>query len=241
MAASKIALVTGAGSGIGRSTALALSKAGWTVVLAGRRLDALQATADLAAGETLAVSADVTDPASVAALFEAIVAKYGRLDFLFNNAGVTAPTIPIDELTFEAWRNLMSVNLDGVFLCAQAAVKQFKAQTPRGGRIVNNGSISAHSPRPNSGPYTASKHAVTGLTKSLSLDGREFEITCGQIDIGNASTDLAAHMTSGPKAEPMMDVSAAADTVVFMAGLPPEANVQFVTVTASKMKFIGRG
>ena len=235
----KIALVTGAGSGIGRAAALSLSRDGWTVVLAGRRRDALKETAGLIGGETLVVPTDVTDPASVAALFEAVAQRFGRLDLLFNNAGISGPFNPIDEVSFEDWRAVMSVNVDGMFLCAQAAVRRFKTQTPQGGRIINNGSISAHSPRPNSTLYTASKHAVTGLTKSLSLDGRAFDILCGQIDIGNAVTALAAGMAGASEAG--MDVAHAGDAVAYMAGLPPQANVQFLTVTASKMPFIGRG
>jgi NAD(P)-dependent dehydrogenase (short-subunit alcohol dehydrogenase family) len=236
---SKIALVTGAGSGIGRAAALSLARDGWTVALAGRRREPLDETAGLIAGETLVVPADVSDPASVAALFEAVADRLGRLDLLFNNAGVPGPFRPIDEIAFDDWRAVMSVNLDGMFLCAQAAVRQFKAQTPRGGRIINNGSIAAHSPRANSTPYTASKHAVTGLTKCLSLDGRPFDIVCGQIDIGNAVTALAAGMAGASEAG--MDVGHAGDAVAHMASLPLSANVQFMTVMASKMPYIGRG
>ena len=237
---SKIAIVTGAGSGIGRAAAISLSRDGWTVALAGRRVEALEETAGLIAGETLVAPTDVTQPEAVAALFATVVARFGRLDLLFNNAGVPGPFRPIDEIEFGDWRAVMSVNLDGMFLCAQGAVRQFKAQTPQGGRIINNGSIAAHSPRANSTPYTASKHAVTGLTKCLSLDGRPFDIVCGQIDIGNAQTALAAGMTSA-NPEPGMDVAHAGDAVAHMAGLPLSANVQFMTVMASKMPYIGRG
>jgi NAD(P)-dependent dehydrogenase (short-subunit alcohol dehydrogenase family) len=236
----RIAVVTGAGSGIGRAAAIALGRDGWTVALAGRRRDALDETAGLIGGESLVVPTDVANPASVAALFAAVEARFGRLDLLFNNAGVSGPFRPIDEVSFDDWRAVMSVNVDGMFLCAQAAVRQFKAQSPQGGRIINNGSIAAHSPRPNSTLYTASKHAVTGLTKCLSLDGRPFDIVCGQIDIGNAVTALAAGMTSA-NPEPGMDVVHAGDAVAYMAGLPLSANVQFLTVMASKMPFIGRG
>jgi NAD(P)-dependent dehydrogenase (short-subunit alcohol dehydrogenase family) len=236
----RIAIVTGAGSGIGRAAAISLSRDGWTVALAGRRGDALEETAGLIAGETLVVPTDVTAPRSVAALFSTVAERFGRLDLLFNNAGVPGPFQPIDEISFDDWRAVMSVNLDGMFLCAQAAARQFKAQNPRGGRIINNGSIAAHAPRPDSTPYTASKHAVTGLTKSLSLDGRAFDIVCGQIDIGNAATTLVAGMI-GATPEPGMDVAHAGDAVAYMAALPLSANVQFLTVTASKMPFIGRG
>jgi NAD(P)-dependent dehydrogenase (short-subunit alcohol dehydrogenase family) len=235
----RIALVTGAGSGIGRAAALSLARDGWTVALAGRRREALEETAGLTGGETFVAPADVSDPSSVTALFDTIAKRCGRLDLLFNNAGVSGPFKPIDEIAFEDWRALMGVNVDGMFLCAQAAVRQFKRQTPRGGRIINNGSIAAHSPRANSTPYTASKHAVTGLTKCVSLDGRPFDIVCGQIDIGNAVTALAVGMTQG--GEPGMDVAHAGDAVAYMAGLPLEANVQFLTVMASKMPYIGRG
>ncbi len=248
---SKIAIVTGAGSGIGKHSALALMRAGWSVALAGRRRDALEATAaeGRAGGATaLVVPTDVTDQASVKALFAAVGAEFGRLDFLFNNAGVTAPGIPFEDLTYEQWKYVVDINLNGLFLCAQEAFRAMKAQSPRGGRIVNNGSISAHVPRPNSAPYTATKHAVTGLTRSLSLDGRKYDIACGQIDIGNAATDMTARMTKGvPQAngemaiEPVMDVAAVADSIVHMAGLPLSANVQFITVMATKMPFIGRG
>jgi NAD(P)-dependent dehydrogenase (short-subunit alcohol dehydrogenase family) len=247
----KIALVTGAGSGIGRATALALGREGWSVVLAGRRADALEYTAALANADgsrTLAVPTDVTDPASVASLFERTRQAFGRLDLLFNNAGTSAPAVPLEDLTFEQWRQVVDVNLTGVFLCTQAAFRLMKDQSPRGGRIVNNGSISAHAPRPNSAPYTATKHALTGLTKSCALDGRTYDIACGQIDIGNADTDMAAKMKTGmPQAngavavEPTMDAENVARAVVYMASLPPDANVLFLTVMATKMPLVGRG
>jgi len=247
MSSAKIALVTGAGSGIGRAVSLALNKAGYTVVVAGRRAAELEKTV---AGGTglLAVPTDVTQPASVAALFDRIESTYGRLDVLFNNAGMGAPAIPMDELTFEQWNGVVNVNLTGSFLCAQHAMRLMKKQTPRGGRIINNGSISATAPRPNSAPYTATKHAITGLTKSISLDGRNFDIACGQIDIGNAATEMTERMTQGvPQAngtimvEPRMDVQHVADAVTFMAGLPLSANVQFITVMATTMPLVGRG
>ena len=247
----KIALVTGAGSGIGRASALALLAAGYCVVLAGRRADALQQTAALAgdaASRALPVPTDLTDPAAVAALFEQTRQRFGRLDLLFNNAGMGAPAVPMDELTFEQWKAVVYINLTAVFLCTQQAFKLMKTQTPRGGRIINNGSISAHVPRPFSGPYTATKHAITGLTRATSLDGRAHDIACGQIDIGNAATDMTERMTRGvlqPSGElvpePRMDVRHVADAVVHMASLPLEANVQFMTVMATNMPFIGRG
>jgi NAD(P)-dependent dehydrogenase (short-subunit alcohol dehydrogenase family) len=247
----KIALVTGAGSGIGRHTALALLSDGYSVALAGRRLDALTETAKLAgeaAARALPVATDVTSPESVSHLFARVDKAFGRLDLLFNNAGIGAPPIPIEELTVEQWRSVVDVNLTGAFLCTQAAVRMMKNQTPMGGRIINNGSISAHAPRPNSAPYTATKHAITGLTKSTSLDGRKYNIACGQIDIGNAATELTARMAAGvPQAdgstavEPTMDVQNVARTVVFMASLPLDANVQFITVMATKMPLVGRG
>lgn len=251
MGGMKVALVTGAGSGIGRAAALALHKAGYAVVLAGRRQEALDETLAMAEGDAdrlLAVPADVADPASVEALFARTRDRFGRLDVLFNNAGTGAPPLPLEDLSVEAWRRVVDVNLTGAFLCTQAAFRLMKAQEPRGGRIINNGSISAHSPRPRSVAYTATKHAITGLTKSASLDGRAYDIACGQIDIGNAGTPMTRAMSQGvPQAdgrlapEPVMDVGAVADAVVFMAGLPLEANVQFMTVMATKMPFIGRG
>ena len=245
----KTALVTGAGSGIGRAVALALAGEGYGVVLAGRRVDALEATAAMApAGRMLPVAVDIADPASVKALFDRAGEVFGRLDLLFNNAGTGAPPIPLEDLTFEQWKRVVDTNLTGAFLCTQQAVRMMKAQAPRGGRIINNGSISAHSPRPNSAPYTATKHAITGLTKSTALDGRAFDIACGQIDIGNAATPMTARMSGGvPQAngemavEPTMDVSAVARAVVYMASLPLDANVPFLTVMATKMPFIGRG
>ena len=247
----KIAIVTGSGSGIGKSVALTFLKDGYSVVLAGRRADALQQTiksAGDAGAQALAVPTDISRPESVRALFAATKQKFGRLDVLFNNAGQNAPGIPLEELSFEQWKSVIDVNLTGAFLCTQEAFKLMKDQSPRGGRIINNGSISAHAPRPNSSPYTASKHAITGLTKSTSLDGRKYDIACGQIDIGNAFTEMAERMAKGvPQAngeiavEPLMDVQHVASTVVHMAGLPLEANVQFVTVMATKMPFVGRG
>jgi NAD(P)-dependent dehydrogenase (short-subunit alcohol dehydrogenase family) len=247
----KIALVTGAGSGVGRSVALALQTADYVVVLAGRRKDALEATVGLGdptKHPMLAVATDVTQPDSVRALFTKIKEAFGRLDVLFNNAGTGAPSVPIDELTFEQWTTVVNVNLTGSFLCAQAAIVLMKAQNPRGGRIINNGSISAYVPRPNSAPYTATKHAITGLTKSISLDGRKFDIACGQIDIGNAATEMTERMTGGvPQAngelavEPRMDPRHVAEAVVYMASLPLDANVQSITVMATKMPFVGRG
>lgn len=247
----KIALVTGAGSGIGRATALALLKEGYSVVLAGRRREALEQTAADAgadASRTLIVPADVSDPAAVRTLFESTKAAFGRLDLLFNNAGTGAPPVPLEDLTFEQWRRVVDVNLTGPFLCTQEAFKLMKAQSPRGGRIINNGSISAHVPRPNSSPYTATKHAIAGLTKSTALDGRKYDIACGQIDIGNAGTEMTARMKDGvPQAsgvmavEPTMDVENVARAVVYMASLPLDANVLFMTVMATKMPFVGRG
>ena len=243
----KVALVTGAGSGIGRACAVALAHAGFSVVLAGRRREALEETAAMAAG-SVACPADVTDPAAVRSLFAATQEVFGRLDVLFNNAGRGAPGVPMDELTFEQWDAVVRVNLTGAFLCAQEAMRMMKTQTPRGGRIINNGSISASVPRPNSAPYTATKHAITGLTRSISLDGRAWDIACSQIDIGNAATELTERMTSGvPQAngalavEPRMDVRHVAEAVVYMANLPLDVNVQFMTVMATKMPFIGRG
>ena len=247
----KTALVTGAGSGIGRAAALALLGAGWRVALAGRRAEALEETRKLAGeagSRALAVPTDVTDEAQVKALYGAIRGVFGRLDLLFNNAGMGGPPIPFDELSFEQWRKVVAVNLDGCFLCAREAFALMKAQDPRGGRIINNGSISAHAPRPNSAPYTSTKHAVTGLTKALALDGRAHDIACGQIDIGNAASDMAEIMKRGvpqPNGtiapEPVMDLKAVADAVLYMAGLPLESNVLFITVMATKMPFVGRG
>ncbi len=247
----KVAIVTGAGSGVGRATALALLKTGWQVALAGRRADALEATR-AAAGElasrALAVPTDATDPAAVKALFAATKEAFGRLDLLFNNAGTGAPALPLEELTIEQWKTVVDINLSAVFYCTQEAFRMMKSQTPRGGRIINNGSISAHAPRPFSSPYTATKHAITGLTKATSLDGRAYDIACGQIDIGNAATEMTQRMTQGvlqanfeKAVEPRMDVQHVADSVVHMASLPLDANVQFLTVMATKMPFIGRG
>jgi len=245
----KVALVTGAGSGIGRAVALALCECGYAVALAGRRAEALEETAAATSPERmLPVPTDISRPDSVEALFDRIRQRFGRLDLLFNNAGSSAPAVPIEELTFEQWSTVVGVNLTGAFLCARAAFRLMKAQSPRGGRIINNGSISAHSPRPNSAPYTATKHAITGLTKSLALDGRTFDITCGQIDIGNAATEMTARMDRGvPQAngttmvEPRMDVRHVVDAVLYMASLPPDANVLWLTVMASKMPLVGRG
>jgi NAD(P)-dependent dehydrogenase (short-subunit alcohol dehydrogenase family) len=243
----KVALVTGAGSGIGRAAAQALLKEGWHVVLAGRRQQMLEATA-AGSPQALVVPTDVRQPDSVRALFAAIERAHGRLDLLFNNAGVGAPRVPLEEITLEQWQEVVQVNLTGMFLCLQAAFRLMKAQDPRGGRIINNGSISAKSPRPDSAPYTATKHAVTGLTKSAALDGRKYDIACGQLDIGNAASDLTARMTAGVAQangtvmpEPRMDLAAVAQAVVTMASLPLEANVLFMTVMATKMPFVGRG
>jgi NAD(P)-dependent dehydrogenase (short-subunit alcohol dehydrogenase family) len=246
----KIALVTGAGSGIGRASALALATAGYGVVLAGRREAELQATAKAAQDPRLmlVVPTDIADEGAVLNLFAKTQDRFGRLDVLFNNAGTGAPPVPMEDLSLEAWKRVVDVNLTGAFLCTQGAIRMMKTQDPMGGRIINNGSISAHSPRPRSVAYTATKHAITGLTKSTSLDGRAYNIACSQIDIGNAATDMTARMVKGvPQAdgsmavEPVMDVQAVADAVVFMASLPLDANVQFMTVMATKMPFIGRG
>ena len=249
----KIALVTGAGTGIGRATAQALFRAGYFVVLAGRRLDPLLETVaamedSSEGGQTMVVPTDVTDPESVNALFARIKDKLGRLDVLFNNAGTNFPGIPFEELSYEKWSAVVNVNLTGMFLCAQGAFRLMKEQTPQGGRIINNGSVSAHAPRPDSAAYTATKHGVTGLTKSISLDGRKYDIACGQIDIGNAYTELSQRMSKGVKqangelaVEAMMDVSQVANSVVYMASVPLDTNVQFITVMATKMPFVGRG
>jgi NAD(P)-dependent dehydrogenase (short-subunit alcohol dehydrogenase family) len=247
----KIALVTGAGSGIGRAVALSLQSAGYFVAIAGRRVTELERTAALAvagAGRIVPIPADVANPDSVRALFAEIRRMFGRLDVLFNNAGISAPGVPFEEISFEQWSVAVNVNLTGAFLCAQEAFRLMKEQSPRGGRIINNGSISAHAPRPNSAPYTATKHAITGLTKSLSLDGRKYDIACGQIDIGNAVTEMSEPMVSGVlqadgtiKPEPRMDVQHVADAVSYMAGLPLNANVQFITLIATRMPFVGRG
>ena len=247
----KIALVTGAGSGIGRQVAIALCEAGYAVTLAGRREDPLKKTAALAGesgSRTLVVPTDVSDPSSVIALFDKTREEFGRLDVLFNNAGVNVPGIPMEDLSIDQWKTVVDINLTGVFLCAQQAIKLMKSQKPKGGRIINNGSISAHVPRPNSAPYTSTKHAITGLTRCISLDGRKHDIACGQIDIGNALTEMTQRMTEGvPQAngsveiEPTMDVRNVASAVVYMAGLSLDANVQFMTIMATEMPFIGRG
>jgi NAD(P)-dependent dehydrogenase (short-subunit alcohol dehydrogenase family) len=246
----KVALVTGAGSGIGRAVAMALLNEGYRVVLAGRRLEMLQATAALASSgaAALPVVADVTDSDSVRSLFRQTSAAFGRLDLLFNNAGTGSPAVLLEDVTYEQWRQAVDVNLTGPFLCTQEAFKLMKSQTPRGGRIINNGSISATAPRPNSAPYTATKHAITGLTKSTSLDGRKYDIACGQIDIGNAATEMTARMTDGvlqangtTAVEPRIDPDHIARAVVYMAGLPLDANVLFMTVMATQMPLVGRG
>ena len=247
----RVAIVTGAGSGIGKAVALALMKEGYAVALAGRRKEALEGTATEGkplGGRSLVVPTDVTDPASIKALFARTKEAFGRLDLLFNNAGTGAPPVPLEDLTVEQWKTVIDTNLTGPFLCTQEAIRIMKSQQPRGGRIINNGSISAHAPRPFSAPYTSTKHAITGLTKSTSLDGRKYDIACGQIDIGNAATPLTERMKRGvPQAngsievEPTMDVKHVADAVVYMASLPLDANVQFLTVMATKMPFVGRG
>jgi NAD(P)-dependent dehydrogenase (short-subunit alcohol dehydrogenase family) len=248
---SRVALVTGAGSGIGRAASLALQGAGYSVVLAGRRAEELEKTAAAAVpsgGRMLAVPADAGKPDSVQALFARAAETFGRLDVLFNNAGMGAPAVPMEDLSYEQWNAVVQVNLTGAFLCAQHAIRIMKAQDPCGGRIINNGSISAHAPRPNSVPYTATKHAITGLTKSIALDGRKYNIACGQIDIGNAATEMTERMTGGvPQAngammvEPRMDVRHVADAVLYMADLPLDANVLFMTVMATQMPLVGRG
>ena len=247
----RVAIVTGAGTGIGKAAALALLQEGYAVVLAGRRAELLEATvkeAGAAGAHTLVVPTNVGDPEAVRALFAQTKATFGRLDVLFNNAGTGAPPIPLEDLTYEQWRTVVDVNLTGAFLCTQEAFKLMKSQTPMGGRIINNGSISAHAPRPNSAPYTATKHAMSGLTKSTSLDGRKYNIACGQIDIGNAATDMTARMQRGvPQAngtvavEPTMDVDNVSRAVVYMANMPLDANVQFITVMATAMPYVGRG
>jgi NAD(P)-dependent dehydrogenase (short-subunit alcohol dehydrogenase family) len=247
----RVAIVTGAGSGIGRAAAIALLKEGYAVALCGRRVEMLEETAHAVrdgSARAMAVGTDVTDPDSVARLFAAVKKAFGRLDLLFNNAGINVPAATIDDLTVAQWRSVVDVNLTGVFLCAREAFRLMKNQTPQGGRIINNGSISASVPRPKSAPYTATQHAITGLTKSISLDGRPYDIACSQIDIGNAATEMAAKMATGVpqatgeiRAEPLMDLDHVARAVVFMAGLPLDANVQFMTLMATKMPFIGRG
>ncbi len=248
--ANKVAVVTGAGSGIGKASALALLNAGYSVALAGRRAELLnQAVSESGAGaRALAVPTDVSKPADVTALFAKTKEKFGSVDVLFNNAGTNAPGILFEDLSYEKWQSVVDVNLTGMFLCAQAAFRIMKAQNPRGGRIINNGSISAHAPRPDSAPYTCTKHAVTGLTKCISLDGRKYDIACGQVDVGNAMTELAARMSKGVKqasgevaVEAMMDVKEVANAVVHMASLPLSTNIQFVTIMATKMPFVGRG
>jgi Short-chain alcohol dehydrogenase of unknown specificity len=248
---SRVAVVTGGGSGIGRAVALALAQEGFDVVVAGRRKESIEATVAEASKlgvRMLALPADVADQSSVRALFAGIKETFGRLDLLFNNAGTGAPPIPLEDLTYEQWKAVVDTNLTGAFLCTQEAIKIMKSQHPRGGRIINNGSISAHAPRPHSAPYTATKHAITGLTKSTSLDGRKYDIACGQIDIGNAATEMTERMKEGVvqangaiEVEPRMDLEHVARAVVYMAGLPLDANVQFMTVMATKMPFIGRG
>ncbi len=244
----KTAMITGAGSGVGRAVAKALAPQGWSLVLVGRKQETLEETAHGLAGNHLVAPADVGDPAQVKAVFAMLKDKFGRLDMLFNNAGMGTPAIPMEELSFEQWQAVVNVNLTGAFLCAQEAIRLMKAQAPRGGRIINNGSISADRPRPHSAPYTATKHAITGLTKSIILDGRPFDITAGQIDIGNAATEMTERMTQGVlqpdgelKVEPRMDVNHVAQQVAFMAGLPLESNVAFVTIMATKMPLFGRG
>lgn len=249
--AAKVAIVTGAGTGIGRSTTIALLRVGYSVVLAGRRKELLEMTvkeADYEDSRTLISTTDVGNPDSVRALFAQTRETFGRLDLLFNNAGISAPSVPLEELSYEQWKAVVDVNLTGAFLCTQEAFKMMKNQNPRGGRIINNGSISAHAPRPFSSPYTSTKHAITGLTRSTSLDGRAYDIACGQIDIGNAATEMTARMRDGiiqangeTAVEPTMDVEHAANAVVHMAGLPLEANILFMTVMATKMPFVGRG
>jgi NAD(P)-dependent dehydrogenase (short-subunit alcohol dehydrogenase family) len=247
-ATQKVALVTGAGTGVGKAVALALAGEGYAVALAGRRRDMLEETAKAAGAKTLVVPTDIADPAAIKALFAKTREAFGRLDVLFNNAGIGAPPVPLEELSYEQWKAVVDTNLTGAFLCTQEAMKIMKAQDPRGGRIINNGSISAHAPRPYSVAYTSTKHAITGLTKSTALDGRQYDIACGQIDIGNAATEMTQAMHSGVqqadgsiKPEPTIDPQHVARAVLYMASLPLEANVQFITVMATKMPFIGRG
>jgi NAD(P)-dependent dehydrogenase (short-subunit alcohol dehydrogenase family) len=248
-ATNKIAIVTGAGTGVGRAASLALMNAGFTVVLAGRRLDKLEETAKLGpAGKSLPVPSDMTDPGSIAALFAKVMDVYGRLDLLFNNAGMGTPAMPFEDLTLAQWQSVVATNLSAPFLCTQHAFRIMKDQTPRGGRIINNGSISAHTPRPFSSPYTSTKHGITGLTKASNLDGRAYDIAVGQIDIGNAATPMTDRMVDGvlqpdgrKMPEPRMDAKAVGDAVAYMANLPLDANVLFMTVMASKMPFVGRG
>ena len=245
----KVALVTGAGSGIGRAAALALGKSGYGVVLGGRNVEALEETAGILANDrVLSLAADVTDPVSVSRMFDNALKGFGRLDVLFNNAGVGAPAVPLDELEIADWKKCVDTNLTGAFLCARQAFRIMKAQSPRGGRIINNGSVSAHSPRPNSAPYTSTKHAISGLTKSISLDGRAYNIACSQIDIGNAETAMASKFKIGVpqasgdiRAEPVFDVAHVGDAVAHMAQLPLNANIQFMTIMATTMPYIGRG
>ncbi|MGO8799650.1 MAG: SDR family oxidoreductase [Roseiarcus sp.] len=251
MSEPRFALVTGAGGGIGRAASLALAKAGWRVAVTGRRLQPLEETAkeiEAIGGRAFVRACDVGDPQAVGELFDTLDEAFGRLDLLFNNAGAGAPAIPMEDLSYAQWKTVVDVNLTGAFLCAQGAISMMKRQTPKGGRIINNGSISAHSPRPNSAPYTATKHAITGLTKSIALDCRQHDIACGQIDIGNALTDMARKMTLGvPQAdgriaiEPMIDAAQVADAVVHMAGLPLSTNILSLTIMATKMPFVGRG
>ena len=250
-ATNKIALVTGAGTGVGRAASLALMNAGFTVVLVGRRLEMLEETSKLGpAGKSLCVTADMANPAAIAALFDKVKATYGRLDVLFNNAGMGAPPVNFEDLSLEQWQAVVNTNLTAPFLCTQHAFRIMKDQTPRGGRIINNGSISAHAPRPFSAAYTSTKHAITGLTKASNLDGRMYDIAVGQVDIGNAATPMTDRMVNGPgvlqpdgtsKQEPRMDAKAVGDAVAYMASLPLDANVLFMTVMASKMPFVGRG
>jgi len=251
MSTDKFALITGGGLGVGKASALALARAGWNVALAGRRLDPLAAAAreiEAMGRRSFAHSCDVGDPDAVAALFAAVEKEFGRLDLLFNNAGVNAPGVPMEDLTYAQWKMVVDANLTGAFLCAQGAIRLMKRQTPRGGRIINNGSISAHAPRPNSAPYTATKHAITGLTKSIALDCRQFDIACGQIDIGNALTEMAFRMTTGvPQAdgriaiEPTIDPREVGEAILHMASLPLSTNILTLTIMATKMPFVGRG